>query len=324
MTGDIIRVGIIGGAGYTAGELIRILINHPQVQIVFVNSESNAGKPVTFVHEGLMGETDLVFTDRVILDGIDCLFLCSGHGASSEFWKAHKRPDGLKVVDLSQDFRDESAGYVYGLPELNRSRIVSTELLANPGCYATAIQLALLPLAQSGLLTDPVHVTGITGSTGAGVKPSYTTHFSWRDNNLSVYKAFEHQHLLEIHRSLSQLQPCGLGELNFIPVRGDFPRGIFVMSYTRCSLSEQEAMTLYADFYADAPFVHIADKSLDLKQVINTNKCLLWLEKHNDKLLVISAIDNLLKGASGQAVQNMNIMFGLDETMGLRLKPSAF
>lgn len=320
----MIRVGIIGGAGYTAGELIRLLINHPQVRIVFVHSESNAGNPLTYVHEGLMGDTDLRFSDNAPLDEIDCLFLCSGHGASSQFWQTHERPEGLKVVDLAQDFRDESHGYVYGLPELNRDRIKATQLLANPGCYATAIQLALLPLASAGLLNDSVHVTGITGSTGAGVKPSYSTHFSWRDNNMSVYKAFEHQHLLEIRRSLGQLQPSMQAEINFIPMRGDFPRGIFVTAYTRCDLDLEDATKTYRDFYQDAAFTHVADKTLDLKQVVNTNKCLLWLEKHSDKLLVLSAIDNLLKGASGQAVQNMNLMFGLDETTGLRLKPSAF
>lgn len=319
-----IKIGIIGGAGYTAGELLRLLINHPQAEIVFVNSESNAGNPLTQVHEGLYGETDMRFTDRAPLDAIDCLFLCSGHGASSEFWKTRHRPDNLKVIDLSQDFRDESEGYIYGLPELSRDRIKATGLLANPGCFATAIQLALLPLAKAGLLTEDIHVTGITGSTGAGVKPAATTHFSWRDNNMSVYKAFEHQHLLEINRSLRKLQGDSLGEIDFLPMRGDFPRGIFVTAYTRCGLSADEATKLYSEFYAGAPFVHLTDKPLDLKQVVNTNKCLLWIEKHGDKLLVLSAIDNLLKGASGQAVENMNLMFGLNETTGLRLKPSAF
>ncbi len=319
-----IKIGIIGGAGYTAGELLRLLINHPQADIVFVNSESNAGNPLTQVHEGLYGETDLRFTGQAPLEDIDCLFLCSGHGASSEFWKTHHRPDNLRVIDLSQDFRDESEGYVYGLPELNRERIKTTGLLANPGCFATAIQLALLPLAKAGLLTESIHVTGITGSTGAGVKPTASTHFSWRDNNLSVYKAFEHQHLLEINRSLRKLQGDSLGEINFLPVRGDFPRGIFVTAYTRCSLNAGEATELFSEYYAGAPFVHLTDKPLDLKQVVNTNKCLLWIEKHGDKLLVLSAIDNLLKGASGQAVENMNLMFGLDETIALRLKPSAF
>lgn len=319
-----IKIGIIGGAGYTAGELIRLLINHPHAEIVFVNSESNAGNPLTYVHEGLLGDTDLRFSGTAPLDDIDCLFLCSGHGASSEYWKSHHQPGHLKVIDLSQDFRDESEGYVYGLPEFNRERIKTTRLLANPGCFATAIQLALLPLAKAGQLTDSIHVTGITGSTGAGVKPTYSTHFSWRDNNMSVYKAFEHQHLLEINRSLHKLQGEKLGEINFLPMRGDFPRGIFITAYTRCNLSADEARTLYSSYYDDAPFVHLSDKPLDLKQVVNTNKCLLWIEKHDDKLLILSAIDNLLKGASGQAVENMNLMFGLDESTALRLKPSAF
>lgn len=320
----MIRVGIIGGAGYTAGELIRLLINHPQAEIVFVNSQSNAGNPVSSVHEGLVGDTDLKFTDQMPLDEIDCLFLCSGHGASSTFWESHVCPPGLKVIDLAQDYRDESCGYVYGLPELNRDRIKSADLLANPGCFATAIQLALLPLAKAGLLTHDVHITGITGSTGAGVKPTAFTHFSWRDNNMSVYKAFNHQHLIEIRRSLGQLQSESLGDLCFIPMRGDFPRGIFVTAYVRCEMSLDEARELYSEFYADAPFVHLAESPIDLKQVVNTNKCLLWIEKHGDRLLVLSAIDNLLKGASGQAVENMNLMFGIDETTGLRLKPSAF
>lgn len=320
----MIKIGIIGGAGYTAGELLRLLLNHPEAEIVFVHSESNAGNPLSFVHEGLMGETDLVFTDKFELDSIDCLFLCSGHGASSKFWEENERPEGLKVVDLAQDFRDESCGYVYGLPELNYDRIVGTDSVANPGCYATAIQIALLPLAKARLLKHDVHVTGITGSTGAGVKPSYSTHFSWRNSNMSVYKAFEHQHLLEINRSLYQLMPEFEAEINFIPMRGDFARGIFVTAYTDCDLSLEEATELYKEFYKDSAFTSLATKSLDLKQVVNTNKGLLWLEKHGNKLLILSAIDNLLKGASGQAVQNMNIMYGLDQTTGLKLKASAF
>lgn len=320
----MIRVGIIGGAGYTAGELIRLLINHPEVEIIFVHSESNAGNPLTQVHVGLVGETEMKFSAEAPLDKIDCLFLCSGHGASSKFWQENVRPESLKVVDLAQDFRDESKGYVYGLPEMNRERVKVTSLLANPGCFATAIQLALLPLASAGLLNDSVHVTGITGSTGAGVKPTAYTHFSWRDNNMSVYKAFDHQHLIEIRRSLGLLQPGFDAEINFIPMRGDFPRGIFVTAYINCSLEIEEAMKLYKDYYSDAAFTFVADKSVDLKQVINTNKCVLSLEKHGGKLLIMSVIDNLLKGASGQAVQNMNLMFGLNEKIGLNLKPSAF
>lgn len=320
----MIRVGIIGGAGYTAGELIRLLVNHPEVEIVFVNSKSNAGNPVSDVHEGLIGETDLTFTDEINLGGIDCLFLCSGHGASSHFWEENERPDGLKVIDLAQDFRDESNGYVYGLPELNRHKIAKSNLTANPGCFATAIQLALLPLAASGNLNSSVHITGITGSTGAGVKPVATTHFSWRDNNMSVYKAFSHQHLKEIRQSLAQASGGDVPELNFIPMRGDFPRGIFVTAYLKSDLSEDEARRIFNDFYCEAIFTHVSDKSLDLKQVVNTNKAIVHVEKHGDTILIVSAIDNLLKGASGQALQNMNIMFGLEESCGLRLKPSAF
>lgn len=320
----MIKVGIIGGAGYTAGELLRLLINHPEVEILFVHSESNAGNLLTQVHGGLVGETEMRFSAEAPLDKIDCLFLCSGHGASSKFWQENVRPQNLKVVDLAQDFRDESEGYVYGLPEMNRNRVKGTSLLANPGCFATAIQLALLPLASAGMLNDSVHVTGITGSTGAGVKPTAYTHFSWRDNNMSVYKAFEHQHLIEIRRSLGLLQPGFNAEINFIPMRGDFPRGIFVTAYIKCSLEIEEALKLYKDYYSDAAFTFVADKSVDLKQVVNTNKCVISLEKHGDKLLIMSAIDNLLKGASGQAVQNMNLMFGLDENTGLKLKSSAF
>lgn len=320
----MIKVGIIGGAGYTAGELLRLLINHPEVEILFVHSESNAGNLLTQVHGGLVGETEMRFSAEAPLDTIDCLFLCSGHGASSKFWQENVRPQNLKVVDLAQDFRDESEGYVYGLPEMNRNRVKCTSLLANPGCFATAIQLALLPLASAGMLNDSVHVTGITGSTGAGVKPTAYTHFSWRDNNMSVYKAFEHQHLIEIRRSLGLLQPGFNAEINFIPMRGDFPRGIFVTAYIKCSLEIEEALKLYKDYYSDAVFTFVADKSVDLKQVVNTNKCVISLEKHGDKLLIMSAIDNLLKGASGQAVQNMNLMFGLDENTGLKLKSSAF
>lgn len=318
------KIGIIGGAGYTAGELLRILVNHPEAEIVFVHSTSNAGKPVAEVHEGIYGDTDLHFSDTYDLDAVDVVFLCSGHGVSRAFWQENKRPEGLKVIDLAQDFRDESDGYVYGLPEVNRSRIATADLVANPGCFATAIQVALLPLASAGLLNDEVHVTAVTGSTGAGVKPGATTHFSWRNDNLSVYKAFGHQHLAEIRRTLEKLQPGFDKDINFVPVRGDFPRGIFAMSYIDTPLTEDKAMKLYREFYKEAAFTHVMDRSVDLKQAVNTNKALISLEKHGSKLLVISAIDNLLKGASGQAVQNMNIMFGLPETTGLRLKPSGF
>ncbi len=318
------KVGIIGGAGYTAGELLRILVNHPEVEIVFVHSSSNAGRPVADVHEGLYGDTDLHFSDTYDLEAVDVVFLCSGHGVSRAFWQENKRPEGLKVIDLAQDFRDESDGYVYGLPEVNRDRIAGADLVANPGCFATAIQVALLPLAAAGLLNDEVHVTAVTGSTGAGVKPGATTHFSWRNDNLSVYKAFGHQHLAEIRRTLTGLQPTFDKDINFVPVRGDFPRGIFAMTYIDTPLGEDEARELYRNFYKDAAFTHVMDKGVDLKQAVNTNKALISLEKHGSKLLVISAIDNLLKGASGQAVQNMNLMFGLPENTGLRLKPSGF
>ncbi len=316
------KVGIIGGAGYTAGELLRLLVHHPEAEIVFVHSSSNAGKPVAEVHEGLYGDTDLHFSDTYDLESVDVVFLCSGHGVSRAFWEENRRPEGLKVIDLAQDFRDESCGYVYGLPEVNRDRIAATDLLANPGCFATAIQVALMPLAAAGLLNDDVHVTAVTGSTGAGVKPGATTHFSWRTDNLSVYKAFGHQHLAEIRRTLTRLQPGFDKEINFVPVRGDFARGIFAMAYIDTPVSEEEARKIYRDFYKEAAFTHVMDKSVDLKQAVNTNKALVSVEKHGSKLLVISAIDNLLKGASGQAVQNMNLMFGLPEDTGLRLKPS--
>ncbi len=317
------KAGIIGGAGYTAGELIRLLVNHPDVEIGFVQSSSNAGNPVTQVHEGLVGDTDLVFTDNIDLDSVDVLFLCSGHGFSRKFWQEHELPAHLKVIDLAQDFRDESDGYVYGLPEVDRERIASARLLANPGCFATCIQLSLLPLAAAGHLTEP-HITAVTGSTGAGVKPGATTHFSWRNDNMSVYKAFTHQHLAEIRRTLTTLQPGFDADINFIPVRGDFPRGIFAMSHLSTQLTIDEATALYRDYYRDAAFTHVIDTPVDLKQAVNTNKAIISLEKHGDKLLVTAAIDNLLKGASGQAVQNMNIMTGLPETAGLQLKASAF
>lgn len=320
----MIRVGIIGGAGYTAGELIRILLNHPDAELSFVHSTSNAGNKLWEVHSGLFGETDQAFSDSFDLDAVDVVFLCSGHGKSTAFWAENARPAGLKVVDLAQDFRDESCGYVYGLPEINRERIQGADLVANPGCFATAIQLAALPLAAAGLLRSDVEVTAITGSTGAGVKPGSTTHFSWRNNNVSVYKAFEHQHLKEICMNVLKLQPDYGGAVDFIPVRGDFARGILASVHVKSDLSQEEAVALYSDFYQDAAFTHVFPGNVDLKQVVNTNKCLLSIEKHGDRLLVNSVIDNLLKGASGQAVQNMNLMFGLPEDAGLRLKASAF
>lgn len=321
----MIKVGIIGGAGYTAGELIRILINHPEVELVFVHSTSNAGNKLSDVHGGLAGETDIEFSDSFDLGSVDVVFLCSGHGKSTEFWQEHECPEGLKIIDLAQDFRDEHDGYVYGLPEINRERIKNCDRLANPGCFATAIQLSLLPAASAGLLSGDVNVTGVTGSTGAGVKPGATTHFSWRNDNLSVYKPFNHQHLLEINRTLHSLSKDWTGKVRFIPVRGDFPRGIFIMASFTPGVEYDMAVKLYKDFYADSPFAVVIDKPVDLKQAVNTNKAVISLTMSDDGvLLVTTAIDNLLKGASGQAVENMNLMFGLDETAGLKLKSSAF
>jgi N-acetyl-gamma-glutamyl-phosphate reductase len=320
----MIKVGIIGGAGYTAGELLRILLNHPEVDVHFVNSLSNAGNKLYNVHEGLFGETEMTFTDQLPLNQVDALFICSGHGDSKKFLEANIVPSHIKIIDLSQDFRDESNGFVYGLPEVNRERIKNADKLANPGCFATAIQLGILPLAANGLLKGEVHTNGITGSTGAGVKPSATSHFSWRNNNISIYKAFTHQHLIEINRTLKQLQAGFNHDINFLPLRGDFARGIFVSSYTECDLSAEELTALYKEFYKDAAFTFVMDANLDLKQVVNTNKAIVHVEKHGNKVLAVSAIDNLLKGASGQAVQNFNLMFGLDESCGLKLKSVAF
>ena len=315
----MIRAGIIGGAGYTAGELVRLLVNHPEAEIAWIHSESQAGRAVSDHHPGLVGDTDLVFTDRIDLEGIDVLFLCSAHGKSRAFWEEHPCPEGLKVVDLAQDYRDESDGYVYGLPELNRDRIRGARKVANPGCFATAIQLALLPLSKAGLLQGDVHVQAVTGSTGAGVKPAPTTHFSWRSDNLSIYKVLTHQHLLEIRRNLR------VGDnLHFVPVRGDFARGIFAVAELACPLSPEEMTDLYRNFYADAPFTWVLSGPVDLKQAVNTNKCLISLEMHEGRLVVTSVIDNLLKGASGQAVENMNLLFSLPEDLGLRLKASVF
>ncbi|MBD5235989.1 MAG: N-acetyl-gamma-glutamyl-phosphate reductase [Bacteroidales bacterium] len=320
------KVGIIGGAGYTAGELLRLLINHPEVSISFVHSESNAGRPVSSVHVGLLGETDLVFSDNHPLEDIDILFLCSAHGHSRKFWEDNDRPANLKVVDLAQDYRDESDGYVYGLPEKNFDKIAASDSVANPGCFATAIQLSLLPLAAAGLLPKDgeINITALTGSTGAGVKPGATTHFSWRNDNISVYKAFTHQHLKEIGMTLEQLQPGNNCRLTFIPMRGDFARGIFAAVTLDTTLSQEEAEKLYKDYYANAPFAVVSDEPIHLKQAVNTNKAVIHVDVHEGKLLVTCAEDNLLKGASGQAVQNMNIMLGIDQRTGLRLKPSAF
>ena len=321
----MIRVGILGAAGYTGGELIRLLLNHPEAEIVFANSESNAGNPVTEVHEGLYGETDLKFTDQMPFEDVDVLFFCFGHGKSEQFLKEHTIPESVKIIDLAQDFRIKGDhDYVYGLPEINRAEIQQAQHVANPGCFATAIQLGLLPAAKMGLLKYDVSVNAITGSTGAGQKPGATTHFSWRQNNLSIYKPFTHQHLAEIRQSLEQVQGWLEVDIDFIPYRGDFARGIFATEVVRTKADIGKITETYRDFYRDAAFTHYVDKPIDLKQVVNTNKCLVHVEKYDNKLLITSCIDNLLKGAVGQAVQNMNLMFGIDETAGLRLKASAF
>lgn len=324
----MIRIGIIGGAGYTAGELCRILLNHPEAEIKFINSSSNAGNKITDVHEGLYGDTDLTFTDQLPFDKVDVIYFCFGHGKSAEFLREHDVPAHVKIIDLAQDFRLAAPGndYVYGLPELNREAIRKADHVANPGCFATCIQLGLLPLAKAGLIKADVTVNAITGSTGAGVKPSATTHFSWRNNNMSIYKAFNHQHVPEIKQSLRQLQADFSSEIDFIPYRGDFARGIFATEVVRVdeALPVEEVVDLYKTFYSDAAFTHYVDKAIDMKQVVNTNKALVHVDKYGDKLLVTSTIDNLLKGASGQAVQNMNLMFGLDEAAGLKLKAGGF
>lgn len=321
----MIKVGIIGGAGYTAGELLRLLLWHPEVQLVFVQSSSHNAQPISKVHKDLLGECSLNFT-QADYSSVDVIFLCSGHGKSKNFLEQNNLPENLKVIDLSMDFRLESNEneFVYGLPEMNKEAIADAKYIANPGCFATAIELTLLPLAKHQALKDEVHVTAITGSTGAGQAPTETSHFSWKNNNVSLYKAFEHQHLAEINESLKNLQKDFNKALNFIPVRGNFSRGILASVYTTCEWSLIEAMVHYQNYYMDHPFVVISDENTDVKLAVNTNKCILHLEKHNDKLLIVSSIDNLLKGASGQAVQNMNIMFGLAEDAGLRLKPVAF
>jgi N-acetyl-gamma-glutamyl-phosphate reductase len=321
-----IKVGIVGGAGYTGGEAIRILINHPNVDLVFVHSRSNAGNPLHTAHPDLLGETNLLFSDSFHSD-VDALFLCLGHGESKKFLAENKIDASVKIIDLSQDFRlgesVDGRAFVYGLPELNRDKIKTASNIANPGCFATAIQVGLLPLAQAGLLTE-VFTTGITGSTGAGQKLQDTTHFTWRANNVSAYKTLTHQHLREINQSLKQLQAGFSGAINFVPWRGDFTRGIFVSSIIATSKSLDELKSLYKNYFRDSAFTFVSDETIDLKQVVNTNKCVIGLEKEGDKLVVHSAIDNLLKGASGQAVQNMNLMFGMEEREGLRMKAGAF
>lgn len=324
----MIKVGIIGGAGYTAGELIRLLLNHPDVELKWVHSTSNAGNPVSGVHQGLVGETALYFTNETPLDAVDVIFLCTPHGESRKFLELHKDniPDDLRIIDLSQDFRiaDDTHDFIYGLPELNRKHIIRGKHVANPGCFATAIQLALLPLARNLLLNSDIHVNAITGSTGAGVKPSATSHYSWRNDNVSIYKPFTHQHLAEIYQTLHGMQASFNSKVNFIPVRGCFSRGIFATLYMDCPVELSEIKKLYNEYYDDHNFTFVSDRMPDLKDVVNTNKCLLYLTKEDGKLLIVSVIDNLLKGASGQAVHNMNLLFGLHERVGLQLKASAF
>jgi N-acetyl-gamma-glutamyl-phosphate reductase len=317
------KVGIIGGAGYTGAEAIRLLIHHPMVELAFVHSRSQAGLSISDVHTDLIGDTSLAFTDTPDFS-VDVLFLCLGHGESKVFLKENSLPQSMKIIDLSQDFRDESECFVYGLPELQKEKIAGATKVANPGCFATAIQLALLPLANQGLLKEEIHVNATTGSTGAGQKPSDTTHFSWRANNLSTYKAMEHQHLKEIGQSLHALQNGWEGELYFIPQRGAFPRGILATAYLDFEGSLEKAKGLFQEFYNAHPFVHVSEKEIHLKQVVNTNKCVVHLQKHRNKLLITTVLDNLLKGASGQAVQNMNLMLGLEEMAGLQLKPLGY
>ncbi len=323
------KAGIVGGAGYTAGELLRILLPHPHVEIAAVVSNSNAGVPVARVHDDLLGDTDLVFASE-LSGNEDVVFLCLGHGNSRAFLEKKPLPESTRVIDLSNDFRlaanRDVAGrhFVYGLPEANREEIRAATSVANPGCFATAIQLALLPLAAAGRLVEAVHVSALTGSTGAGRAPSDTGNFSWRNNNVSVYKAFTHQHLGEIGETLTGLQPDFARPIHFIPYRGNFTRGIFASVYTTSNLSLDEAQELYRNYYRDAPFTIVSEREIQLKQAVNNNKCFLHLQQHGDQLLITSAIDNLVKGASGQAVQNMNLLFGLEETTGLRLKSTLF
>ena len=324
----MIKAGIIGGSGYTGGELIRILLNHSKVSIDFIYSTTRAGKKASTAHPDLLGVTDIKFTGEVNLT-VDVVFLCLGHGNSTAFLNEHQFSDNTKIIDLSNDFRLKvdavfnAKDFVYGLPELNKEAIIKANYIANPGCFATAIQLALLPLAQAGALDNPVHINAVTGSTGAGVSLSATSHFSWRTNNISWYKPFTHQHLGEINESLHSLQ-SNAGELFFLPSRGNFTRGIFATAYTNYNGSIEDAKILYKDFYADAKFTQVSDEEICLKQIVNTNHCHIHLHKHNGVLLVTSAIDNLLKGASGQAVQNMNLMFKFEETEGLQLKAGVF
>jgi N-acetyl-gamma-glutamyl-phosphate reductase len=324
-----IKAGIMGAAGYTGGEMLRLLTVHPQVDILFAHSNSSAGKYLYQVHGDLLGDTEMKFTDKVN-EAADIIFLCVGHGEAKKILSEYSFPESVKIIDLSQDFRLRNNAntsrreFIYGLPELNSEKISRANNIANPGCFATCIQLALLPLANAQRLNNDIHINATTGSTGAGQSLSPTSHYSWRNNNLQVYKAFEHQHLKEIGESLDQLQPAFEGALNFIPQRGAFTRGILASAYLKFDGSLEEAKSMYKEYYHSSAFVFVSDQPIDLKQVVNTNKCFLYLEKTQDRLLIISCIDNLLKGASGQAVQNMNLLFGLPETSGLKLKSTAF
>lgn len=327
MNNKKVRVGIVGGAGYTGGEMLRILVRHPNVDIVFVHSRSNAGNPVSDIHTDLLGETELKFASEISND-VDVILLCVGHGEAGKWMSENQVPDNVRIIDLSHDHRlyenakDSGRQFIYGLPEANKEAIKNADSIANPGCFATCIQLGLLPMADKGILNE-VHTTGITGSTGAGQKLSATSHFAWRNNNIQAYKTLTHQHVLEVTETLKGMQDS-FSELNFVPMRGDFSRGIYVTSYTKTDKTLDEAKELYKTYYKDDPFTHVSDTPIHMKQVVNTNKCLVYLEKVDDKLIIHTAIDNLTKGASGQAVQNMNIMFGLEEDVGLRLKAPTF
>ena len=321
----MINTGIVGGAGYVGGEVIRLILNHPQIDIKYVSSRSQAGKALHEVHRDLLGSTELRFSDSYDTD-VDVLILCMGHGKSSEYLQKVEVSENTAIIDLSRDFRlkDDAGDFVYGLCEMNKNDIKSSKRIANPGCFATCIQLALLPIAKANKLNSAVHVTAITGSTGAGQKPVSTTHFSWRNNNISIYKPFTHQHLGEITQSVTELQPSFDQDINFIPMRGDFTRGIFASVYFDSDLSQDTAVDIYKQYYADSPFVHISNAPISVKDVVNTNNGYLYVSKHGSKLRIESAIDNLQKGAAGQAIQNLNLVFGYPEDLGLRLKPSAF
>jgi N-acetyl-gamma-glutamyl-phosphate reductase len=320
-----IKIGIVGGAGYTGGELIRLILLHPAAEISFVHSRSNSGKLISDVHTDLFGDTEIIFTDKIHSD-VDVIFLCLGHGESSKWLKENSVGEKIRIIDLSQDFRLHSTehDFVYGLPEFQREKISSAKHIANPGCFATAIQLALLPLAEKGLLKDDIQISAVTGSTGAGQSLSATSHFTWRFGNHSAYKTLEHQHLAEISQTIFSLNNSNEGKIHFIPQRGTFTRGIHATIHFPTNLKSEEAKQFFSNYYSTHPFTHVSEKQIDLKQVINTNKCLLHVEVINERIVITSIIDNLLKGASGQAVQNMNLLFGIEETTGLKLKSIAY